>query len=177
MEAPWQRCEDDGLLGSSDWVSEFLPEAGYKVECAHVLEMVGYASCMPGSQMTPPGLPISLPNRGDFIALLTNRGGAASMKAALQTICTERPDLPAYGVEVLRGLGKIFPVLHRSDHATFWQAGISSIMWTDTSEFWNPHYHAASDTPDMLNYDFLTQVTQAVSAVVLTQAARLVTEV
>ncbi len=165
--------EEDGLLGSSDWVSEFLPAAGYKVECAHVLEMVGYATSTPGSQRVPPGLPISLPNRGDFIGLLTNRDGAASMKAALQTIRTERSELPTYGVEVLLGLEKFFPVLHRSDHAPFWQAGIPSIMWTDTSEFRNPHYHAASDTPDTLNYDFLTQVTQAVTAVVLAQAENL----
>lgn len=165
--------EEDGLHGSSDWVSRHLPNSGYRVECAHVLEMVGYASSLPGSQKVPPGLPISLPDRGDFIGLLTNRVGAASMKAALQTIRTERAELPAYGVEVLLGLEKFFPVLHRSDHAPFWKAGIPSIMWTDTSEFRNPHYHAASDTPDTLNYDFLTQVTRAVTAVVLTQASTL----
>ncbi len=165
--------EEDGLDGSIDWVSQYLPTACYQVECAHVLEMVGYASSQPGSQKVPPGLPISLPDRGDFIGLLTNRVGAASMKAALQTIRTERAELPAYGVEVLLGLEKFFPVLHRSDHAPFWKAGIPSIMWTDTSEFRNPHYHAASDTPDTLNYDFLTQVTRAVTAVVLTQASTL----
>jgi hypothetical protein len=165
--------EEDGLDGSSDWVSQYLPAAGYEVECAHVLEMVGYASSLPGSQKIPPGLPISLPDRGDFIGLLTNREGAASMKAALQTIRTEQPALPAYGVEVLLGLEKFFPVLHRSDHAPFWKAGIPSIMWTDTSEFRNPHYHAASDAPDTLNYEFLTQVTRAVTAAVLTQAAKL----
>jgi hypothetical protein len=165
--------EEDGLDGSSDWVSQHLPAAGYQVECAHVLEMVGYASSEPGSQKVPPGLPISLPDRGDFIGLLTNRAGAESMKAALQTIRTERAELPAYGVEVLLGLEKFFPVLHRSDHAPFWKAGIPSIMWTDTSEFRNPNYHAATDTPDTLNYDFLTEVTQAVTAVVLTQAAKL----
>ena len=64
--------------------------------------------------------------------------------------------------------------LHRSDHAPFWKANIPSIMWTDTSEFRNPHYHAATDTPDTLNYPFLTQVTQALTAVVLTQAEKLV---
>lgn len=165
--------EEDGLDGSSDWVSQYLPTTGYRVECAHVLEMVGYASSLPGSQKVPPGLPISLPDRGDFIGLLTNREGAASMKAALQVIRTERPQLPAYGVEVLLGLEKFFPVLHRSDHAPFWKAAIPSIMWTDTSEFRNPHYHAASDTPDTLNYDFLAQVTQAVTAVVLSQASKL----
>ena len=33
-------------------------------------------------------------------------------------------------------------------------------MWTDTSEFRNPHYHLPSDTPDTLDYDFLTRVAQ-----------------
>jgi Zn-dependent M28 family amino/carboxypeptidase len=165
--------EEDGLEGSRDWVSQHLPAAAYEVECAHVLEMVGYASNLPGSQKIPPGLPIQVPDRGDFIGLLTNREGAASMKTALQTIRTERAELPAYGLEVLLGLEKYFPVLQRSDHAPFWKAGLPSILWTDTAEFRNPHYHAASDTPGSLNYDFLTQVTQAVTAVVLTQAAKL----
>jgi len=163
-------CEEDGLLGSNDWVERFLPTTGYQVACSHVLEMVGYASSIPGSQKIPPGLPISLPDRGDFIGLLTNRKGAGAMKKALQTIRTELPQLPAFGVEVLLGLEKYFPVLLRSDHAPFWKAGIPSIMWTDTSEFRNPHYHACSDLPDTLNYEFLTQVTQALTACVLEQA-------
>jgi Zn-dependent M28 family amino/carboxypeptidase len=166
-------CEEDGLLGSSDWVERFLPTAGYRVACAHVLEMVGYASSLPGSQKVPPGLPLKMPDRGDFIGLLTNRKGAGAMKQALQTIRTERPQLPAYGVEVLLGLEKYFPVLHRSDHAPFWKAGIPSIMWTDTSEFRNPHYHQASDQPDTLNYEFLTQVTQALTACVLEQVKQI----
>jgi Peptidase family M28 len=45
-------------------------------------------------------------------------------------------------------------------HSPFWQAGIPSIMWTDTAEFRNPHYHRASDTPDTLDYDFVSQVTK-----------------
>lgn len=167
-------CEEDGLLGSSDWVEHFLPTAGYQVVCSHVLEMVGYASSVPGSQKIPPGLPISLPDRGDFIGLLTNRKGSVAMKQALQTIRTERPQLPAYGVEVLLGLEKHFPVLLRSDHAPFWKAGIPSIMWTDTSEFRNPHYHASTDLPDTLDYEFLTQVTQALTACVLEQAKQIV---
>lgn len=167
-------CEEDGLLGSSDWVQHFLPTAGYRVACSHVLEMVGYASNSPGSQKIPPGLPISLPDRGDFIGLLTNSKGASAMKQALQVIRTERPGLPAYGVEVMLGLEKYFPVLLRSDHAPFWKAGIPSIMWTDTSEFRNPHYHASSDQPDTLDYEFLTQVTQALTACVLQQARQIV---
>lgn len=166
-------CEEDGLLGSSDWVERFLPTAGYKVVCSHILEMVGYASSAPGSQKVPPGLPLSLPDRGDFIGLLTNSKGAPMMKQALHVIRTERPELPANGVEVMLGLEKYFPVLLRSDHAPFWKAGIPSLMWTDTSEFRNPHYHAPTDQPDTLNYEFLTHVTQALTACVLKQAGKI----
>lgn len=166
-------CEEDGLLGSGDWVRHFLPEQRYRVACSHVLEMVGYASNQPGSQKVPRGLPVSLPDRGDFIGLLANRDGAKALKLALQTLRTEQPQLPAYGVEVLLGLEKYFPVLHRSDHSPFWKAGIPSLMWTDTSEFRNPHYHAASDLPETLDYEFMAKVTHALTAVVLKQAEQL----
>ena len=56
------------------------------------------------------------------------------------------------------GIEKYFDHFHRSDHAPFWKAGIPAIMWTDTSEFRNPHYHLASDTPNTLDNDFVAQV-------------------
>jgi hypothetical protein len=40
-------------------------------------------------------------------------------------------------------------------------------MWTDTSEFRNHHYHRETDTPDTLDYDFLSAVTQILIATVL----------
>jgi hypothetical protein len=46
----------------------------------------------------------------------------------------------------------------------FWKAGIPSIMWTDTSEFRNPHYHLASDKPWTLDYDFMRDVAKLVLA-------------
>lgn len=163
-------CEEDGLLGSSDWVHSFLPTCGYEVISSHILEMVGYASSEPGSQKIPPGLPIKLPDRGDFIGLLTNRSGTGLMADSLNGLRTYCPQLPAYGVEVLMGLERFFPVLHRSDHSPFWKSHIPCVMWTDTSEFRNPHYHGESDLPDTLNYEFLTNVCRALTAVVLRSA-------
>jgi hypothetical protein len=46
------------------------------------------------------------------------------------------------------GLEARVPVLRRSDHASFWRRRIPAVMWTDTSEFRNPHYHRESDTPE-----------------------------
>lgn len=50
-------------------------------------------------------------------------------------------------------------MLHRSDHSPFWLAGLPALMWTDTAEFRNPHYHQPSDTPQTLDYGFMHQVT------------------
>lgn len=43
-------------------------------------------------------------------------------------------------------------------------------MWTDTSEFRNPNYHAASDTPDTLDYNALADVTRMIVAHILVSA-------
>ena len=64
------------------------------------------------------------------------------------------PDVP---------LGMIEGISHhllRSDHAPFWRAGLPALMWTDTAEFRNPHYHRATDTPETLDHDFLAGVTR-----------------
>ena len=57
-----------------------------------------------------------------------------------------------FGVERL-----LFDLL-RSDHVPFWKRGIPALMWTDTANFRNPNYHQGSDTPDTLDYAFMTRV-------------------
>ena len=65
----------------------------------------------------------------------------------------------------------MFPDLKRSDHASFWECKIPSLMWTDTSEFRNRNYHRATDTPNTLDYGFLKRVTQLLLLSSLTLAA------
>ena len=167
-------CEEDGLLGSREFVAGYVRERGLKIRTTHILEMVGYADHREGSQIVPPGLPIKLPTRGDFLGLLANQKAARAMNEVLQTARTYAPNLPVVGLEVLFGLEKYFPVLQRSDHAPFWAEGMPAIMWTDTSEFRNPHYHASSDTADTLDYAFLQKVTQVLTACVISEADTLV---
>jgi hypothetical protein len=59
--------------------------------------------------------------------------------------------------------------MYRSDHAPLWEAGGTTLMWTDTSEFRNPHYHKPSDAPDTLDYDFLAGVARLALARALTR--------
>jgi hypothetical protein len=58
------------------------------------------------------------------------------------------------------------PPLLRSDHACFWEKNIPATMWTDTSEFRNPHYHQPTDTPDTLDYEFMAEVGKLLASVV-----------
>lgn len=61
--------EEDGLLGSFDFVKDLLQP----VSEAHIFEMVGYFDPRPGSQSKPANLPIPLPSTGDFIGVLSNQ--------------------------------------------------------------------------------------------------------
>ncbi len=160
--------EEDGLLGSADFVRTVAAEGKMHVREAHVLEMVGYCDHRPGSQAIPPGLPIQVPDRGDFLGILANKDSTAMANAVLQTARTYWPDIPVLSLKVHAGVEKLLPVLQRSDHAPFWGAGIPAIMWTDTAEFRNKHYHQPTDTPDTLDYDFLRRVTQILIATILT---------
>jgi len=153
--------EEDGLLGSRDFVEGLAARPAWAVEEAHIFEMVGFCARGPGSQRMPPGLPgVAAPDVGDFLALLANRRSNSVAENLLGLAATYVPRPPVLALKIYLGIEKYFGHLLRSDHAPFWEAGIPSVMWTDTSEFRNPHYHLASDTPDTLDYDFLAQVTR-----------------
>lgn len=161
--------EEDGFVGSRDFVVNYLPSAKYSIRCAHILEMIGYASSTPGSQRIPTGLPINLPTTGDFLGLLSNQNSAEVMSKVVRNARAYTAGLPVSGLEVIPGAELVFPVLARSDHAPFWSRGIPAVMWTDTAEFRNPHYHKATDTPETLNYGFLRSVAQLLTASVIIQ--------
>lgn len=163
--------EEEGFIGSSEFVDEWQPPR--RIICAHVLEMLGYASSAQGSQKLPTGLPIRLRETGDFLGLLANGDSAEAMELVVRLAHGCVPELPVTGLEVVPGAERVFPVLARSDHVPFWEAGMASLMWTDTAEFRNPNYHKASDTPETLDYEFLGRITKLLAATTFTQAKRL----
>jgi hypothetical protein len=59
-----------------------------------------------------------------------------------------------------------------SDHWSYAQMGIPSVMVTDTAPFRYPYYHSAKDTPDRLDYDRLARVSAGLSRVVRRYAQR-----
>ena len=64
------------------------------------------------------------------------------------------------------------PGVTLSDHASYWDAGFPAVMVTDTAFFRNPNYHAASDTPETLDYARMAQVVDGVCAAVQDLASK-----
>ena len=159
--------EEEGLEGSKSFVNDFIKPENVSVKVAHILEMVGYCDHTEGSQNLPKGLPVKLArSAGDFLAIVANRNSNRVLKETVRSATTYVEELPVLGLQVFMGMERIFKDLRRSDHAPFWDAGYPAFMWTDTSEFRNPHYHQPSDTPETLDYEFLAKVTKLlVSAV------------
>ena len=157
--------EEEGLEGSKSFVNDFVVPEKVEVKIAHILEMVGYCDHSEGSQRLPKGLPVNLVRpAGDFLAIVANRKSNRILESTVQTATTYVEELPVLGLQVFMGMEKIFKDLRRSDHAPFWDAGYPAFMWTDTSEFRNPHYHQPTDTPETLDYEFLEKVTKLLIA-------------
>jgi Zn-dependent M28 family amino/carboxypeptidase len=151
--------EEDRLQGSREFVAHLAGQPARSIREAHIFEMVGYRDRTPGSQKMPQGLPLLFaPNTGDFLGLLANKESNAIAEDLITLAACYVPQLTVLALKIYLGLEKAFGDLNRSDHVPFWEAGIPGIMWTDTSEFRNPHYHRASDTPDTLDYDFMGEV-------------------
>jgi len=165
--------EEDNLLGSTDFVQNYLPSSGLDIRDVHVLEMLGYRDSLPGSQRLPSGLPIRLGHdRGDFLAVLGNRRSIKLVDSLMRCATSYVPELSVLGLKIWCGLENQVRHLRRSDHAPFWKAGIPALMWTDTAEFRNPNYHQPTDTPDTLDYEFLRSVTQLLIAHTIQRAER-----
>lgn len=157
-------AEECDLAGSREFVDEM--DEMEALEQVHVLEMVGYRDRRPSSQKNP--LPmIQTPTTGDFLGVVANQSSLIEriidLASAIQVPVVGLP-LPAkFPLEAIRQLS---PHLLRSDHAPFWARKIPATMWTDTSEFRNPHYHQPTDTPDTLDYEFMAEVGALLAAVI-----------
>jgi len=157
--------EEPGFIGSDYYVQE-AEQAGRPIWGAVILECVGYTDHRPGSQQVPPGVPISLPDKGNFIGLIGNTQ-AAPIQAAFEFAAKDAaPTLPFVGL-LVPGKGEAIPDTRRSDHVPFWDRGHRAIMLTDTANFRNPHYHRESDLLGTLDIAFITDVARSLAATVI----------
>lgn len=148
--------EEQDRLGSQAFAARLKAEQR-ELAGAIILECVGFARSQDGTQQIPPGVPIAVPNQGDFLAIVGNEASQflvaqLEQEARLKTLSLIVPDR-----------GEAIPHTRRSDHASFWDAGYPAVMLTDTANFRNPHYHRETDTMDTLNLEFLSNVATTVA--------------
>lgn len=118
------------------------------------LEMLGFYRDEPGSQSYPPFMRRFYPERGDFVALVSNFRSRRLMRRFARLFRASC----AFPLEHLATFTWL-PGVAWSDHLSFWREGYRALMVTDTAFFRNPNYHAATDTPDTLDYGRLAAVT------------------
>lgn len=143
-------------VGSHAYARQLKAE-GRRLAGAFVLEMVGFT----GERQTVPAavnLVKKVPKTGDFLAAVGD-GRSQHLLDAMERGADGIVPLVTLTVP-LRGW--LVPDTRRSDNARFWDEGYPALMVTDTADLRNPNYHRSSDTPESLNYDFLSRVTETV---------------
>jgi Zn-dependent M28 family amino/carboxypeptidase len=157
--------EECGFVGSQALV-ESLDRT--RLEQVHILEMVGFTNRTPSSQKNPIPM-IQCPDVADFLGVVTTHQSGHILDHVLA--CARCSRIPVYGLylpEVSLGQIRVLaPHVFRSDHDPFWRRDIPALMWTDTAEFRNPNYHQPTDTPDTLDYEFMTEVAKLLTHTVL----------
>jgi len=143
---------------------------GWEVEGVLVLESVAYAGDSI-VQAAPAGIPVKVPEIGNFIAVVGNEESLELVQGFAGAI--ERYGLPLpFQPLVVPGRGEALPDSRRSDHASFWDEGYRAIMITDTTNFRSPHYHLPGDTLETLNIPFAVEVCRATGGL-MAEIARL----
>ncbi len=131
------------------------------------LETLGFYSEEEGSQRYPPPLGLLYPKTGNFVAfvgLTSSRAFVRKTVAAFRSVA----QFPSVGGTA----PAIIPGIDWSDHWSFEQVGIPSLMITDTAPFRYPHYHSRQDRPDKVDYGSLARVISGIERVVRSLALR-----
>ncbi len=117
------------------------------------LEMLGFYSDGPRSQDYPPLLRWFYPERGNFIAFVSNLRSRRALRNWVR-VFRKHSDFPSESL----ASPAIVPGVSWSDQLSFWRAGYPAVMVTDTAFYRYPHYHRSTDTPDRIRYPEMARV-------------------
>jgi Zn-dependent M28 family amino/carboxypeptidase len=134
---------------------------GDRIEAMLSLESMGYYSEAPESQSYPAPIALFYPRTGDFIGLVSNIS-SASLLVRVRAAFSRGTSFPFRSAAAPASI----PGIGWSDHGSFWHAGYSAVMVTDTALYRNPWYHTAEDTPDKVSADRLAHVVDGLERVV-----------
>jgi Zn-dependent M28 family amino/carboxypeptidase len=149
-------------VGSRRWAAQ-ARRRGVRYAGALVLEMIGFRSTAPDSQVVPAPIRwMKLPRTGHFLAAVGDTRSRRLLRAFLDAAEAAAPELPVVSLHSpLRGW--LVWATRRSDNASFWSARYPALMLTDTANLRNPHYHRSTDRSSTLDFGFAARVTDAVA--------------
>jgi Zn-dependent M28 family amino/carboxypeptidase len=127
---------------------------GWRIELMIALETLGYYTAEPGSQAYPSFLRLFYPDRGDFLAIVSNLRSLSKLRRFVKGF----RESTTFHAEYLASPPFLAGV-DWSDHRAFWQQGFPAIMVTDTAPYRYPYYHSALDTAERVCYAELAEVT------------------
>ncbi|MCM8793222.1 MAG: M20/M25/M40 family metallo-hydrolase [Candidatus Omnitrophica bacterium] len=149
-EPPFFMTED---MGSFRYVQEAKRKKD-KIFGVLCLESIGYYSQERKSQTYPPGLGFFYPDKGNFIAFVSNFHSANFLKK----IVYDFKRVSKFPAEYLIAPQIFVPAIGFSDHWSFWKFGYPAIMITDTAFYRTPYYHTGKDTYEKLDYRSLQEL-------------------
>jgi Zn-dependent M28 family amino/carboxypeptidase len=142
--------------------AQSLRQQNVRVRAMFSLEMIGCFLDTPNSQLFPIGVLSALyPSTGNFIAVVGRLGDVLLVRRTKAAMRNAAP-LPVYSINAPR----FVPGVDFSDHMSYWEAGYSAVMITDTAFFRNRNYHTAEDTAEKLDYKRMAMVVEGVYAAV-----------
>jgi hypothetical protein len=134
--------------------AQSLNQKGIDVEGVICLEMIGYFTDEPESQLFPvPFFRWIYPTKGNFIIIVGNIH-SRSFLDRVKSGFKKGTDLP---VESLSAI-PLLPGIDFSDHRSFWKFNYNAVMVTDTAFYRNPQYHGIGDIPEILDYERMAKV-------------------
>ena len=95
------------------------------------------------------------PTKGNFLEVVANMPSEPVLRDYLPKLREKVP----IDTKVLPGF---LPGVKSSDHWSFWKVGYPAIMLTDTAPLRSPFYHTRKDTPEKIDYDWLSRVGSAI---------------
>lgn len=149
-EPPFFRSK---FMGSHIY-AQSLNDNNEDVEGMICLEMIGYFTDKPGSQVFPLSLfKLMYPDAGNFIMFASNFRSKKFL-ARVKDGFKKGSVLPVESISAF----SLIPGVDFSDHRSFWEFGYNALMVTDTAFYRNPHYHEIGDILETLDYERMSEV-------------------
>ena len=146
--------------------AESLRKQNVRVRAMISLEMIGYFSDLPNSQKFPAAfLQAFYPSQGNFIGVV-GRVSEGLLARRVKAAMSAASPLPVYSISA----PSLIPGVDFSDQLSYWNAGYSAIMITDTAFYRNHNYHTEHDTAEKLDYKRMGMVVEGVFAAVVKTA-------